>query len=432
MKKRSSIHSGAMQKASSMRIGPGPEITTLPNGVRIVSEYIPDVLSFSLGIWIASGSRDEEKGKEGAYHFLEHLAFRRTEYRSTKALADAFEQMGAYSNAFTTKEHTCFYVRALSKDFAKVYSLMAELTLSPALDSRDIEKERNIIIEEINSCEDEPEEVIFEAGEQLLFGSHTLGHPITGTIDTISSMERSDLVKARAEMYRPDRIVIAVAGNIPHELIVEYAANTFTMPKSSKSKVIRRKPRIQKVKQEIQARTFQQGHVLLGRMTTGLFSEERYRLLLLNIILGEGMSSRLYQSIREKHGLGYTVYSSLDLFTDSGTLYMYTACDNSNIERARDTILNECNRMMHSAPVGKKELERAKAQVKASIIMSLESMSARMQAIGRGLLEEGKIESVEETISKIDAVTEQEIAGIIDNYCETDGWSTVLLESQHA
>jgi predicted Zn-dependent peptidase len=129
MKKRSSVQSGTMQKTSNMRIGPGPEITTLPNGVRIVSEYIPDVLSFSLGIWIASGSRDEEKGKEGAYHFLEHLAFRRTEYRSTKALADAFEQMGAYSNAFTTKEHTCFYVRALSKDFAKVYSLMAELTL---------------------------------------------------------------------------------------------------------------------------------------------------------------------------------------------------------------------------------------------------------------------------------------------------------------
>ena len=422
MKKRSSVQSGAMQKSSSMRIGPGPEITTLPNGVRIVSEYIPDVLSFSLGIWIASGSRDEEKGKEGAYHFLEHLAFRRTEYRSTKALADAFEQMGAYSNAFTTKEHTCFYVRALSKDFAKVYGLMAELTLSPALDSRDIEKERNIIIEEINSCEDEPEEVIFEAGEQLLFGSHTLAHPITGTIDTISALERSDLVEARAEMYRPDRIVIAVAGNIPHDLIVEFVANTFTMPKSLKSKV----------KQEIQARTYQQAHVLLGRMTSGLFSEERYGLLLLNIILGEGMSSRLYQSIREKHGFGYTVYSSLDLFTDSGTLYMYTACDNSNIERARDTILNECNRMMHSAPVGKKELKRAKAQVKASIIMSLESMSARMQAIGRGLLEEGKIESVEETISKIDAVTEQEIAGIIDNYCEPDGWSTVLIESQHA
>ena len=431
MKKRTSVQQSSAQYAT-MRIGPGPEITTLPNGIRIVSEYIPDVQSFSLGIWIASGSRDEEKGKEGAIHFLEHLAFRRTEYRSTKALADAFEQMGAYANAFTTKEHTCFYVRALSKDFSKVYGLMSELTLSPALDERDIEKERKIIIEEINSCEDEPEEVIFEAGEQLLFGSHSLAHSITGTIETISSLHRNDLVKARAEMYRPDRIVIAVAGNIPHDEIVEHVAQTFTMPKTKHATVIRRKPRVHKVGQERHVRTFQQGHVLLGRTTTGLFSDERYGLILLNIILGEGMSSRLYQSIREKHGLGYTVYSSLDLYTDSGTLYLYTACDNANIERARDAILHECKRLMHAAPVGKKELERSKAQVRASIIMSLESMSARMQAIGRGLLEEGKIESVQETISKIDAVNEQDIAKIIDTYCETDGWSTVLLESHHS
>lgn len=431
MKKRSSAQFGTMQKKTVMKIGPGPEITTLSNGIRIVSEFIPDVQSFSLGIWIASGSRDEEKGKEGTYHFLEHLAFRRTEYRSTKALADAFEQMGAYSNAFTTKEHTCFYVRALSKDFAKVYGLMSELTLSPALDSRDIEKERTIIIEEIHSCEDEPEEVIFEAGEQVLFGSHALAHPITGTIETISSLERSDLVKARAEMYRPDRIVIAVAGNIPHDMIVEFVAETFTMPIGSQSTMQRRKPRILQAKQRVQTRSFQQGHVLLGRVTTGLFSTERYALLLLNIILGEGMSSRLYQSIRERHGLGYTVYSSLDLYTDSGTLYLYTACDNAQIERARDAMLHECKRLMQSAPVGKKELERAKAQVRASIIMSLESMSARMQAIGRGLLEEGKIESVQETIAKIDAITEAEIAGIIDTYCETDGWSSVLIEARH-
>jgi predicted Zn-dependent peptidase len=432
MKKRPSVQYGAVKKSSIIKHGPGPEITTLPNGIRIVSEFIPDVQSFSLGIWIASGSRDEVNENEGVYHFLEHLAFRRTEYRSTKALADAFEQMGAYSNAFTTKEHTCFYVRALSKDFAKVYALMSELTLSPAIDPRDIEKERKIIIEEINSCEDEPEEVIFEAGEQLLFGKHPLAHPITGTIETISSLDRSDLITSRVAMYQPDRIVIAVAGNIPHDVIVEYVSQTFTMPKNKKSIESRRKPRAHKVKHEMLNRSFQQGHVLLGRVTGGLFSPERYALILLNVILGEGMSSRLYQSIREKHGLGYTVYSSLDLYTDSGTLYMYTACDNAKIERAKDAILHECHRLIHSAPIGKKELERAKAQVRASIIMSLESMSARMQAIGRGLLEEGKIEPVEETISKIDAVTEQEIANIVNQYCETDGWSSVLIQSsQH-
>lgn len=406
-----------------------PEITVLPNGIRIVSEYVPDVHSFSLGIWIASGSRDEQEGKEGVFHFLEHLAFRRTEYRSTKALADAFEQMGAYSNAFTTKEHTCFYVRALSKDFSKVYALMAELTLSPALDPKDIEKERSIIIEEINSCEDEPEEVIFEAGEEVLFPSHSLAHSITGTIETVSSLTRNDLLKARSAMYRPDQIVIAVAGNIPHEKIVDHVASTFTMPKSRKALRERVKPRKRKAIHAIQHRTFQQGHVLLGRVTSGLFSQERHALILLNIILGEGMSSRLYQSIREKHGLGYTVYSALDLYTDSGTLYLYTACDNANIEKAKDAILHECKKLIHGSPVGKKELERAKAQVRASVIMSLESMSSRMQALGRGLLEEGRVETVQETITKIDAITEDQLSRIAQTYCETDGWSSVLIHS---
>jgi len=420
---RKSTESISMQQLASA------EITTLPNGIRVVSEYVPDVHSFSLGIWIASGSRDEIEGKEGVFHFLEHLAFRRTEYRSTKALADAFEQMGAYSNAFTTKEHTCFYVRALSKDFSKVYTLMAELTLSPALDPRDIEKERNIIIEEIHSCEDEPEEVIFEAGEEILFPAHALAHSITGTIDTVSSLTRNDLLNARAEMFRPDEIVIAVAGNIPHELIVEHVASTFTMPKSKRALKKREKPRKRKAIHAMQQRTFQQGHVLLGRVTSGLLSKERHALILLNIILGEGMSSRLYQSIREKHGLGYTVYSALDLYTDSGTLYLYTACDNAHIQKAKDAILHECNRLIHSAPVGKKELERAKAQVRASVIMSLESMSSRMQALGRGLLEEGHIEPFQETIQKIDAVTEEEISRVAASYCETRGWSSVLIHS---
>ena len=405
------------------------EITTLPNGIRVVSEFVPDVHSFSLGIWIASGSRDEAEGKEGVYHFLEHLAFRRTEYRSTKALADAFEQMGAYSNAFTTKEHTCFYVRALSRDFSKVYALMAELTLSPALDPKDIEKERKIIIEEINSCEDEPEEVIFEAGEEVLFSSHRLAHSITGTIETVSSLSRNDLLKARSEMLRPDRIVIAVAGNIPHAKIVEHVESTFNLPKSRKKTDHRQRPRKLKAKHSLQERTFQQGHVLLGRVTSGLFSKERHALILLNIILGEGMSSRLYQSIREKHGLGYTVYSALDLYTDSGTLYLYTACDNANIEKAKDALMHECHRLIHTAPVGKKELERAKAQVRASVIMSLESMSSRMQALGRGLLEEGHIEPFQETIRKIDAITEEQLAQVASSYCETSGWSSVLIHS---
>ena len=201
--------------------------THLSNGIRVVSEYIPTVASFSLGVWIKAGSRDETNETAGAVHFLEHLAFRRTLKRSTKALADAFEQMGAYSNAFTTKEHTCYYVRALSVDFPKVFSLMAELTLSPALAEKDIEKERNIIIEEIHSCDDEPEEVIFEQGEALLFGNHPLGQSITGTIESVQHISRDALLGIRDSLYNSDSIVIAIAGNINHEDIVKLAERYF-------------------------------------------------------------------------------------------------------------------------------------------------------------------------------------------------------------
>lgn len=403
--------------------------THLSNGIRVISEYIPTVASFSLGIWIKAGSRDETKDTAGAVHFLEHLAFRRTLKRSTKALADAFEQMGAYSNAFTTKEHTCYYVRALSADFPKVFSLMAELTLSPALAEKDIEKERNIIIEEIHSCDDEPEEVIFEHGEALLFGNHPLGQPITGTIESVQQISRDALIGLRDSLYNSDSIVIAIAGNIKHDDIVTLTERYFAQI-STKQTIRNRDLYIsQAVQHKVITKKFQQAHILLAKTTEGFLSDQRYALTVMNMLLGEGMSSRLYQTIRERYGLGYTVYSALDLYSDCGALFLYTACDNKKVEKARDMLLIECEKIINQHPVKSKELERAKAQVKAAVLMSLESMSARMQSLGRGELEEGGHEPYQETIHKINDITLEDIAKMASLYLQKDGWSSVLMLS---
>ena len=428
---KQSIQKRPLASIKDMRESMQAQITTLSNGLRIVSEYVPGVESFSLGIWVKAGSRDEKKGHEGAIHCLEHLAFRRTEKRSTKALADAFEQMGAYSNAFTSKEHTCYYVRALSKDFTPVFALMAELTLHPALDEKDIRKEQAIITEEIHSCEDEPEEVIFEIGEQILFGNHAIGKPITGTVESVNALQREDLIALRKELYRPSNMVISLAGNITHEQVVEQASLYFESRKQSSVSLRRRKPQYKSVVHHEEKRKFQQAQVLLGKQTSGFQSQERYGLVVLNMLLGEGMSSRLYQSIRERHGLGYTVYSALDLYSDCGTLFMYTACDSGKLEKARDMMLLETHRLNTTMPVKIKELERAKAQIRSSVLMALESMSARMQALGRGLLEEDIVEPFRETIRKIDAVSLEDVSRLAKAYCETDGWSSVLIHSEH-
>ncbi len=397
------------------------EKTVLPNGVRVLSEFVPTVESFALGVWVDVGSRDETPDTVGIAHFIEHLAFRRTAKRSSRSIAAEFESLGAYTNAFTAKEQTCFYVRALKPHFRKTLSLLAEITLQPALHPADIEKERTVIIEEIKSYDDEPEEVIFDCGEKSLFAHHPLGNPIAGTVETVGAITPDAIRSFHTHRYNTSNIIIAVSGNIEHSLAVKIAMQYFSyLPNAEPIK--RTTPEIPPPERIVINKQFQQGHLLLSKRIPGVRSADRYCFSVLNTLLGDGMSSRLYQRIRERSGLAYSVYSSIQMMSDCGAIMLYAATDEKKVAKTEAMIYEELTKLCE-AKISPKELSRAQEQSKSSIIMSLESMSSRMQTMGKSELEEGFHESIAATIERVEAVTADDILRLSQEYLRADGWS---------
>ncbi|MBI3260692.1 MAG: insulinase family protein [Ignavibacteriae bacterium] len=397
------------------------EKTVLPNGVRILSEFVPTVESFALGVWIDVGSRDETKDAVGIAHFIEHLAFRRTVKRSSRNIAAEFESLGAYTNAFTSKEQTCFYVRALKPHFRRTLSLLAEITLQPAFHHADIEKERTVIIEEIKSYDDEPEEVIFDCGEKSLFTNHPLGNPIAGTVESVSAILPNSIRTFHTERYNSSNIIIAVSGNIEHDLAVKVAMQHFAvLPESKPTERIT--PEILPPERVVITKQFQQGHLLLSKRIPGVRSEDRYCFSVLNTLLGDGMSSRLYQRIRERSGLAYSVYSSIQMMSDCGAIMLYAATEEKKVAKTEAMIYEELAKLCETK-INPKELSRAQEQSKSGIIMSLESMSSRMQSMGKSELEEGFHESIATTIERVEAVTAEDILRLSHEYLAAGGWS---------
>lgn len=386
------------------------QTTTLHNGIRIMTEHVPTVESVAIGIWVNAGTRDEQTETAGIAHFIEHLLFRRTSKRSSAALATAFEDLGAYANAFTTKEHTCVYARSLKQYTRQTLSLLAEVIKYPVFHIKDIEKERSVIIEEIRTYEEDPEELIFDEGELLLFGKHPLGKPIAGTVESITSIERNQILDFYNHHYLPEQIIVSIAGNIHHESIVEYCTKLFegfttAYPTKTKRRI---KPHAIKPKNITLERDFQQSHILFGTRTPGVKSQERYALSVFNTLLGDGMSSRLYQKVREKSGLAYSIYSTLQLLSDCGTLAIYVGLDKKNVEKLKD-VVHETLLNLQTELCSPKELKRMKLQVSSGIVMSLESMEARMTAMAKSMLENNSYEDVNTSLQYVEKVDAEDI-----------------------
>lgn len=402
--------------------------TVLGNGLRVVTECIPHVRSVSIGVWTNVGSRDEDQSQNGISHFLEHMVFKGTKKRSVRDIAQSLESIGGYLNAFTTKEQTCFYARVLDEYVIKAMDVLSDIILNSTFRKEELEKEKLVVIEELRNAEDDPEDIIHDYFEKALFPRHSLGYPIIGTETNLRRFQRDDLRQHVQQYYHPSQMVIAAAGNIDHDRLVAVAAKYFgslklTAPSAKRIAGPQRAPR--GTFEEIQ-RPINQAHICMGTIAYGMKHRDRYPLIVLNALLGEGMSSRLYQTVRERHGLAYAVYSYVTLLSDTGIFGTYLGTDKKNIDNAMSLVRTELSRLTQKC-VSMAELSRTKAQIKGTLMLGLENMSSRMIRLGSAELYLESYVSLDSILRKIEAVTPEAIQRVAGDLFDESVFSTVII-----
>ena len=404
--------------------------TTLDNGVRIISEAIPSVRSIAVGVWIATGSRDEGEPSAGISHFIEHMVFKGTERRRMHQIARRLEAVGGFVNAFTSKERTCFYARALDQHLERAIDTICDLVLQPAFPEKELAKEKEVVLEEIKMYEDAPEEVIYDRFESVIYNDHALGRPILGYPETVRSFSQGQLFEHLDTHYTRDRIVLSVAGNVRHEDVVAIAEKVFATSRREPVAWTRKPVNGYVPRHHSEARPIQQAHLILGTRGFDVNHPKRSALTVLNTILGVGMSSRLNQNIREKYGYCYSVYSFVNMHSDTGDFGVYMGTDTSRVERAQKLIFRELATMADK-PVSMRALNQAKNQVNGSIMLSLESMSNRMVRMGRQELIFGRYFTLDEVLDEIDAVSIDDVQTTARMLFEPKNFSSIVLLPQN-
>ncbi|MCW2652084.1 MAG: putative Zn-dependent peptidase [Mycobacterium sp.] len=389
--------------------------TTLPGGLRVVTEYLPSVQSASVGVWVGVGSRDEGPSVAGAAHFLEHLLFKSTPTRSAVDIAQAVDAVGGELNAFTAKEHTCYYAHVLDSDLELAVDLVSDVVLRGRCAADDVELERDVVLEEIAMRDDDPEDALADVFLSALFGAHPIGRPVIGCVDSVSAMSRPQLHSFHMRRYTPERMVVAVAGNVDHHEVISLVRHYFgprlvrgrtPLPPRKGTGRVPGRPALTLVNRDAE-----QTHVSLGVRTPGRHWEHRWALSVLNTALGGGLSSRLFQQIRESRGLAYTVYSAVDTFADSGALSVYAAC---LPERFAEVIRVTGDVLESVAQEGitESECRIAKGSLRGGLVLGLEDSGSRMNRIGRSELNYGEHHSLAHTLARIDDVTLDEVNAI--------------------
>jgi predicted Zn-dependent peptidase len=389
-------------------VSAGPaRLSTLDSGVRVVTEAMPSVRSIALGFWIRTGSRDEHHEQAGISHFLEHLLFKGTDRFSSREIDEAFDAMGAEVNAGTGKETTSVYSRFLDGHLERAFDVLQDMVLRPAYP--DIESERQVVIEEIAMYEDEPQDKVHDVLAEAIFGEHPLGRPIIGRADVISSVPVPDIAAWHDGRYVPGNIVVAAAGNLDHERIVELVKSavgeTRTVPPGLVS------PNGSAPALRFFQKETEQYHLCLGGPGIPRGDDRRFALRVLDTILGGSTSSRLFQEVREKRGLAYAVYSYASHYADSGQIAVYVGTRPDNVAEAMDVIGTELRRL-HENGVSEEELERARENVKGRTVLSMESTLTRMNRLGSSILMGVPLLTVDEVLAAFDAVTLEDVAAL--------------------
>ena len=381
--------------------------STLDNGLRIVSESIPYMSSVSLGIFVGTGSRSELPPEQGVSHFIEHLMFKGTQKRSARDIAEMVDDVGGQLNAATDRENTCYYIKVLPEHLGLGMDILSDMLLHSKFADSDVEKERQVVLEEISLYEDSPDELIHDLHMNSLWPGHALGRNILGTRDTIGGMSRQTIVDYTMRHYVPDNVVIAAAGNLTHEQLVEQVRLYWDDVKGAYPRLTDSAP-VFATGRLLQEKDIEQIHICLGTPGVAHDSPEFYSSHVLNTILGGGVSSRLFQSIREEKGLAYSVCSYPSSFRDAGLLTIYTGVSPDNSLEVMEIIYSIIGDIQANG-VRADEMQRAKEQLKAGLMFSLESSSSRMSRLGRAEISAREYLSPEKLAAKVDGVSLQQL-----------------------
>lgn len=387
------------------------EVTTLPNGVRVVSETVPYVQSASLGLFIGVGSRDEDDPIRGISHFIEHMMFKGTKSRTARQIADEIESRGGHLNAFTDKENTTYQVRVLAEHTPLAMDILTDMLLHSLHDPEEMEREKRVVIEEIKMYEDTPEEMVHELFEETLWPAHPLGKSIIGTEKTVSGISRDTLTGYIAHRYRPDRIVVSAAGNIEHDELVKMTEKALGHLEGSAPPRTLKPPKASGKSKQKNKRDIEQVHFCLGASAYGKHDRERFTLSILNNVLGGNMSSRLFQEIREKRGLAYAIGSYGRSYQEGGLFCVYGGTSPTTYQQVLDLTRQEFENVRANG-LTDEELTKAKTQVRGALVLGLESMSARMNRYGDSLLAYGRVIPITEVLQEYEAVSHEGIAKV--------------------
>ena len=405
------------------------EITELDCGLRVISEYIPYFRSISLGFWIASGSRSENTNINGITHLIEHLLFKGTKKRSYMDIAVAFDSMGAEFNAFTDKENTCIYADFIDTHLQRCLELLFDIVLNPSFLSENIKTEKKIIYEEIKMVEDNPSDNVFNYFYKVILDGHPLSLPVLGTKKSLKNLTRSAIINYFNEKFVLSNIVISAAGNIKHrDLVNAIKKNIYNVENKNKkycNNYVRKEPIVRRVNKIYKSKN-KAAHICYGGLGCTRDSSDRYSLSVLTNILGGSMSSRLFQKIREKEGLSYSIFANDVKYIDTGVIVVYAAASEKNVYRILEYIEAEINDIEKNG-VKDIELNRAKENIKGSIVLNVEDISSRMFRLGKGLLLDNKVLLINQILKRIDKVQLNDLYDAVYKYFKLERMSSVIL-----
>jgi predicted Zn-dependent peptidase len=404
--------------------------TEMKPGLVIASEVMSHLRSVSLGVWVKCGSRFEEAEKTGISHFIEHLLFKGTGKRSAARIAEEIDSVGGQLNAFTEKEYVGFYAKVLDEHLPFAFELVSDIVLNPVFPIAEIRRERNVIFEEINMVEDSPQELILDIYMENFWRNHPLGRPISGTKRSVSRIARADVRDFFQNNYTAGNMVIAVAGNIRHRDVQKLAERYFSGLRTGVAIDPGKPPQVHAGRMIRHKAHLEQTHICLGTVSPPLTSAERYRSHLLCGILGGGMSSRLFQNIREKRGLVYSIYSMLNLYQDAGALVVYAASAPGKALEVVGLTLKEFKRIREQL-VSSVELKRAKENIKGSVMLGLESSSSRMTHLAQQLIYYGRFYGLEEILGAVEQVTAREIRELANRIFDPSFLTLAALSSRN-